>query len=173
MTEDSEPKVHVVDMESQKLLLDIAKVAEQSCVDRRIYEWRLNILLWGGIPAIIGFLAKEAQIAPWAMYVLLGAFIALWALYTFVWQSGVQTGHHTDRALKSVAMDKLLDAVGLQGKFEERVCKVNGFKLVLKDDSYRPEPIFGRGKNHWQYVYSAITFLILAISWILLFFVTK
>lgn len=156
-----------------ELILEIAKAAEQSCVDRRIYEWRLNILLWGGVPAMIGFLAKETHIADWGLYVLLVAFIALWALYTFIWQAGVQTGHQTDRTLKTVAINELLTSLDLKKIFDEQVIQINGSTRVIKKNSVEVKPKFSRGKRHWQSVYSAITFLILSISWILLFFVTK
>ena len=98
-------------MDRHEILLEVAKLAEESVAHRQTYEWQVNIAVWGAVLAIASKLIGEPIASSmWAF--LLIAYVFGFAIYC-QWTWMVQNGHSVDRIVKSSALRRVQSAIRL------------------------------------------------------------
>lgn len=134
-----------------ELHLRAAELHERSVQNRRGYEWKVNIGIWGVIVVASGFLAN-LEPEPWvvAVFALL-SFGFAW-LYGYRWLPLVLRGHKIDRDLKHYYLDRF---DGVEREYPP-VKSVTTTSLFTGDD--------GQRQKQWWWCYFGATVFFLAVG---------
>jgi hypothetical protein len=72
-----------------------AEMGAAKVANRQIYEWKVTLLIWGGLLAAAKFM-REAQVDVPTGILIAGGFAFL-AIYAFVWLRGIWIGNKYDK----------------------------------------------------------------------------
>jgi hypothetical protein len=106
---------------------ELAKISQDSFLNRRTYEWKVNFSLWSAIGLFTYFALSNASVAKnLPLFALAVAYSVLFLIYALLWQIPMRQGFEMDKAWKHYYMHKaegVLDQDRPTGKVS--ICKWN------------------------------------------------
>ncbi len=94
-----------MDIEEQKIYVELAKLSHEAFKDRRVYEWKVNLSLWMGLGLISYFALKGDLTLRVDPRISIGAGLVLWFAY-FYFNVKLYNASWMDKEMKHYYMDK-------------------------------------------------------------------
>lgn len=146
-----------------EIYLDLAKLAQQSFENRRIYEWKVAFGLWTGLGAFTYFAIQYAAPLPtWAILCLAVTYVGTAAIWGVIWQPSLRTAHDCDKAWKHYYMHRAEDRPSNRRARDP-----------WRDETKRPpyetrDEIRVAWKQPWTWAQTGVTVVFLFMSFILI-----